>query len=191
MMRTFALPLTLLALVVSPLGAQLSDSALNEVIREAEATPTAENHVQAAQAARLMRDYDAAEAHLDDAWNALGPIFNGMVNEHLYLALASGEGVRGLQRAFRQLGQTFAFSPIQISNWAGNYPEILADARSSHNLVRKGYQQGEFGYLELLTAQRTYFRANLAYLKGLSELWTSSVQIEGLLLTGGLESPGQ
>ncbi len=125
-MRPFALPLTLLALVVSPLGAQLSDSALNEVIREAEATPTAENHVAAAQAARLMRDYDAASAHLEDTWDALGPIFNGLVNEHLYLALASGEGVSGLQRAFRQLGQTFAFSPIEISNWAGNYPEILA-----------------------------------------------------------------
>ena len=68
---------------------------------------------------------------------------------------------------------------------------ILPDAKASLELVRKGYQQGEFGYLELLTAQRTYFRANLAYLKGLRELWTASVQIDGLLLTGGLESPGQ
>ncbi len=69
--------------------------------------------------------------------------------------------------------------------------DILPDAKASLELVRKGYQQGEFGYLELLTAQRTYFRANLAYRKGLRELWTASVQIEGLLLVGGLEGPGQ
>ena len=68
--------------------------------------------------------------------------------------------------------------------------EILTDAESSLDLVRKGYQQGEFGYLELLTAQRTYFRVNLAYLESLRELWISTVQIEGLLLTGGLEAPG-
>jgi cobalt-zinc-cadmium efflux system outer membrane protein len=68
--------------------------------------------------------------------------------------------------------------------------EILPDAESSLDLVRKGYQQGEFGYLELLTAQRTYFRVNLAYLESLRELWLSTVQIEGLLLTGGLERPG-
>ena len=67
---------------------------------------------------------------------------------------------------------------------------ILPDAESSLALVRMGYQQGEFGYLELLTAQRTYFRVNLAYLESLRELWTSSVQIEGLLLTGGLAPPG-
>ena len=68
--------------------------------------------------------------------------------------------------------------------------EILPDATSSLDLTRKGYQQGEFGYLELLTAQRTYFRVNLAYLESLRQLWVSAVRIEGLLLTGGLTPPG-
>jgi cobalt-zinc-cadmium efflux system outer membrane protein len=67
---------------------------------------------------------------------------------------------------------------------------ILPDAQSSLELIREGYQQGEFGYLELLTAQRTYFRVNLAHLESLRRLWTGAVQIEGLLLTGALESPG-
>ena len=40
------------------------------------------------------------------------------------------------------------------------------------------------------TIQRTYFRVNLAYLESLRELRLSTVQIEGLLLTGGLEAPG-
>ena len=65
---------------------------------------------------------------------------------------------------------------------------ILPDARQSLDLVAKGYQEGEFGYLELLTAQRTYFDANLSYLDSLDQLWAQTVDLEGLLLRGGLEA---
>ncbi len=96
-------------------------------------------------------------------------------------------GTAGQQGMF--VGQRFvtANARQQIEQYK---TEILPDATSSLDLTRQGYQQGEFGYLELLTAQRTYFRVNLAYLESLRELWTSAVQIEGLLLTGGLAPPG-
>ncbi|HLA85163.1 MAG TPA: TolC family protein [Thermoguttaceae bacterium] len=68
--------------------------------------------------------------------------------------------------------------------------EILPDASRSLELVQQGYRQGEFGYLELLTAQRTYFRTHLAYVESLRTLWVSGTMIDGMLLTGGLESPG-
>ncbi len=68
--------------------------------------------------------------------------------------------------------------------------DILPDAKRSLDLIRTGYQQGEFSYLQLLTAQQTYSRTNLAYIERLRELRLRAVQIEGLLLTGGLDSPG-
>lgn len=67
--------------------------------------------------------------------------------------------------------------------------EILPDAKDSLGLVQEGYRHGEFGYLELLTTQRTYFQANLAYVNALRDLWINHTRIEGLLLQGGLESP--
>ncbi|MHB0955475.1 MAG: TolC family protein [Pirellulaceae bacterium] len=67
---------------------------------------------------------------------------------------------------------------------------ILPDAKQSLELTRAGYQQSEFGYLELLTAQQTYSRTNLAYIERLRELWLSAVQIDGMLLLGGLDAPG-
>jgi cobalt-zinc-cadmium efflux system outer membrane protein len=67
--------------------------------------------------------------------------------------------------------------------------ELLPDAKSNLELVQQGYRQGEFGYLELLTGQRTFFRVNLAYVESLQDLSISSTRIEGLLLTGGLEKP--
>ena len=65
---------------------------------------------------------------------------------------------------------------------------VLPSARESLELVTNGYRQGEFPYLVLLNAQRTFFRVNLAYLQSLRELRTSAVAIEGLLLSGGLDT---
>jgi outer membrane protein TolC len=42
--------------------------------------------------------------------------------------------------------------------------------------------------LTLLTAQRTYFNVNLEYLASLQQLWARSIELEGLLLQGGLEA---
>jgi cobalt-zinc-cadmium efflux system outer membrane protein len=64
--------------------------------------------------------------------------------------------------------------------------EIIPDAKASLELVSNGYRQGEFTYLTLLTAQRTFFQTNLAYLDALLELRRAEVQIEGYLLTGSL-----
>ena len=66
--------------------------------------------------------------------------------------------------------------------------KVLDNARESLELVGAGYREGEFDYLSLLTAQRTFFGANLEYLDALQELWSSSVELDGLMLTGGLEA---
>ncbi len=68
--------------------------------------------------------------------------------------------------------------------------EILPDARDALKLAGDGYRQGEFDYLELLTVQQTYFRTHVAYVDAIRDARVSRVRIEGLLLRGGLESPG-
>ena len=44
---------------------------------------------------------------------------------------------------------------------------ILENADRTLELIRTGYQAEEFGVIELLAAQRTYFQTNLAYLESL------------------------
>lgn len=63
---------------------------------------------------------------------------------------------------------------------------ILDNAQRSVDLVRTGYTAGEFGLVDLLTAQRTYFQTNLAYLDSLREFWIAMMEIRGLLLRGSL-----
>jgi cobalt-zinc-cadmium efflux system outer membrane protein len=66
---------------------------------------------------------------------------------------------------------------------------VLPNAKESLDKTREGYLAGEFGYVTLLTAQRTYFGVSLDYLNSLRELWARSIELEGLLLSGGLQPP--
>jgi cobalt-zinc-cadmium efflux system outer membrane protein len=67
--------------------------------------------------------------------------------------------------------------------------EILDRAEENLRLVSAGYQAGEVGFLEVLTAQQTYFQVNLEYLTALRGVARSLTRIEGQLLSGSLESP--
>ncbi|EAQ79246.1 probable divalent cation resistant determinant protein C [Blastopirellula marina DSM 3645] len=64
---------------------------------------------------------------------------------------------------------------------------ILENANRSLTLIRTGYEADEFSVLDLLSAQRTYFQTNLAYLDSQRELWISAMEIRGLMLQGSLQ----
>jgi cobalt-zinc-cadmium efflux system outer membrane protein len=51
----------------------------------------------------------------------------------------------------------------------------------------QSYESGESSYLAVLTAQRSYSETRLAWLDALEQLWTATVEIQGLLLSGSLE----
>jgi outer membrane protein TolC len=55
-------------------------------------------------------------------------------------------------------------------------------------LTRKTYTAGEANYNSLLIAQRTYSQTQLGYLDAVRSLRIAEVQIDGLLLSGSLES---
>jgi cobalt-zinc-cadmium efflux system outer membrane protein len=65
---------------------------------------------------------------------------------------------------------------------------ILPKAQRSLDLVTKGYEGSELRYIDLLNAQRTYFRARLAHLEVLWSLRTAAAKIESFLLEGSLEA---
>jgi cobalt-zinc-cadmium efflux system outer membrane protein len=88
-----------------------------------------------------------------------------------------------LQSRLAAAFERYANARQQVATYTA---DILPDAQTSLDIVADGYRQGEFGYLTLLTAQRTYFGANLAYLRALQSLRASAVEIEGYLLTGSL-----
>lgn len=89
---------------------------------------------------------------------------------------------RRLADAFRQ----YSDAHVTATTYA---TDILPRAQRTLDLVQQGYTEGEVGYLDLLTAQRTFSQTNLAYLDALGSLWQSYTQIDGLLLDGSLAEP--
>jgi cobalt-zinc-cadmium efflux system outer membrane protein len=63
---------------------------------------------------------------------------------------------------------------------------ILPKVQQTLDLTTAAYNAGEVGFLQLLTAQRTYFQSNLAYLDSLGNLWKAVQEIEGYLLADSL-----
>ena len=112
------------------------------------------------------------------------PVWNrnqgGIAKAEAEFAAAKSDYVRlqlALQQRLAASFERYANAREQVERYEN---DILPDAQSSLDLVNAGYRQSEFSYLNLLTAQRTYFQTNLAYLDALAQLKENSVEIENL-----------
>ena len=102
------------------------------------------------------------------------------------LAAARADALRlelSLQQRLAAAFERYANARQQVERYRGS---IIPNAKRTLDMVLLAYRQGEFPYIRLLTAQRTFFQANLAYVDALRELRVSTVVIDGLLLEGGL-----
>ena len=121
------------------------------------------------------------------------PIYNrnqgGIREANAGLIAATAEVGRvelALQEQLALVFERYGRAQNQVEKYS---KEILPSAKQSLELVNLGYQNGEFSYLTLLTSQRTFSQANLAYLVALDEMWASAIEIDGLLLTDSLQNP--
>lgn len=89
-----------------------------------------------------------------------------------------------LQQRLAAVYQQYEQARQQASRYDGT---ILKKARRNLDLNRQSFDAGESAYLGVLTAQRSYFQAKLAWLNALEQLWSATVQIEGLLLSDSLK----
>lgn len=87
-----------------------------------------------------------------------------------------------------QLAQAFREYKVAQVEVTAYRETLLPKSEESLVLTNEGFRQSELSYLELLTAQRTYFSISLDYITSLELLWVSATEIEGLLLSGGLDS---
>ena len=66
---------------------------------------------------------------------------------------------------------------------------IMPKEKRSLDLIIEGKGLHEFSFLQVLTAQQSYFETCIEYVDALTELWRSVVQLRGLLIMDGLRSP--
>ncbi len=125
-MRRFLLLFALFSLALPAMAnGQTSAAELSQRVREAEGSVDFGVLMRGASAARLLGDDAAAEDLLARATEALEQVDNAWVTEKIYQALASGRGVNGMQRAFRDALGRIRMSPQQIASVISNFPELL------------------------------------------------------------------
>lgn len=90
-----------------------------------------------------------------------------------------------LQTRLAQAFEVYSNARSQVEAYS---TKILPSARRTVDLVNSAYRQGEINFVTSLTAQRTYFQTNIAYLNALMDLRRSEIMIEGMLLSDSLSA---
>jgi cobalt-zinc-cadmium efflux system outer membrane protein len=93
------------------------------------------------------------------------------------------------QRLLREWGtvsQRFRTAAEQVAAYR---ERILPKASDALRLVQTGFEEGKFGFIDLLDTQRTTAEARLAYQQKLLELNTAQAELEAL--RGAASVPGQ
>jgi cobalt-zinc-cadmium efflux system outer membrane protein len=83
-----------------------------------------------------------------------------------------------LLREWRTASQRYRAAVEQVTNYR---ERILPKAEKALELVRGGFEQGKFGFIDLLDTQRTTAEARLAYQQKLLELNIAQAELEALL----------
>jgi tetratricopeptide (TPR) repeat protein len=123
-MRPFLL-LALMLVLALPVSSQQQPTP-ETLVQAAQAQGASLNAlIQGAGAARSLRNFTEAEALFDRAKTSLAAQRNGLLNNLILYELASGGGVNGAQRAFREARSLFVMQPQEIGTWINTYPELL------------------------------------------------------------------
>jgi tetratricopeptide (TPR) repeat protein len=118
-----------------PLSAHQDDEIKAEYFRRVAVadtdSSTAEDRYLAAEAARFMRRFDEARHYVNIAQMAAltESDRNDILRERLWLELATGGGVEGLQSLFDDEIGRRAFPPTVLAGWVNSFPELLVGGR--------------------------------------------------------------
>lgn len=124
------------------------------------------------------------------------PIFNrneGAVSEALAMSAAMRRDMDRLALQLRQkLAATYRDYRSSLTQVHAYDREILPKSKRSLELVSQGFNNQQVDFTTLLTAQRTYFQAELARLDAVERHWNAILRMQGMLLDdslGGMEEP--
>ena len=68
--------------------------------------------------------------------------------------------------------------------------QIIPRAQRAYELYLTSFKQMAAAYPQVLITQRTLFQTRADYILSLTDAWQNAIQIQGFLLTGGLDAPG-
>lgn len=120
------------------------------------------------------------------------PIWNrnqGAIQEARYQVSQAEQAYTQLELSLRQrlapVFERYSNAKVQVSRFGDR---ILPAAAETLELTRRTFTAGEISFTNLLIAQRTYSEQKLQYLDSAEALRLAETEIDGLLLSGSLNS---
>lgn len=105
--------------------------------------------------------------------------------------IAQADQVAVEQRLLREWGTASKRFRTAVEQVASYRERILPKADEALRLVQAGFEQGKFGFIDLLDTQRTTAEARLAYQQKLLELSVAQAELESLAAGGIQPQPGK
>ncbi len=141
--------------------------------------------------AGVMHDFEGDQVLASAQAGIMLPIYNknqgniAAAAAELHRATADVERLQlVLQRGLAEAHQRYAVARSQVELYRD---AILPKAQETLQLTTKAYDVGELDFFRVLTARRTYGESYVEYVRALVELRAALIEIDGLLLTGGLD----
>ncbi len=110
---------------------------------------------------------------------------------HANVRVAEAEQVAVEQRLLREWGTASKRFRTAVEQATSYRERILPKANEALRLVQAGFEQGKFGFIDLLDTQRTTAEARLAYQQKLLELNVAQAELESLAAGGIQPQPGK
>lgn len=120
-----------------------------ELVNRVEMARTSMNPVvlvQGAAAARMLGQFAEAEELLRQATAAQELAHDAWINEKVFFALASGQGINGMQRAFREARAVLRLDPKDIAEVVDNFPELLVGGEYDEMILSLSADHPDPGY---------------------------------------------
>lgn len=105
--------------------------------------------------------------------------------------IAEADQVAVEQRLLREWGTASKRFRTAVEQVASYRERILPKANEALRLVQAGFEQGKFGFIDLLDTQRTTAEARLAYQQKLLELNVAQAELESLAAGGDQPQPSK
>lgn len=105
--------------------------------------------------------------------------------------IAQADQVAVEQRLLREWGTASKRFRTAVEQVASYRERILPKADEALRLVQAGFEQGKFGFIDLLDTQRTTAEVRLAYQQKLLELNVAQAELESLAAGGIQPQPGR
>ena len=98
--------------------------------------------------------------------------------------------VRRIQQSIRsRLARTAQEFGSAMKSVRKYQDEIIPQAKNSLDLSEEAYRAGELDFLQVLIVRRTYFESSIRLIRSKGHLAQAASKLDGMLLTGGLDSP--